>query len=183
VLCLLKRRNLGEKVRRGGKKIQSIRKETKTNSNKFVMSRKFDHGKDAYKKAHKVSKEQQTKHYLGDNLMGHYGVNPEKYRNHSYSNYRMGSVSSNGRDTKIDNALIREHFSDQGKGGYDAKKLVRKGITMNQQLQAVGHRFDQAKIGYELTGHYKYFIMQKDFRDTAGKHLNGDLRSFKLSNR
>jgi hypothetical protein len=146
------------------------------------MSRDYDHGKNAYKKAHKIYDDQHTKHYLSNDYLSHYGANPENYRGFSSSNYRMGSIASNGRDTRIDNALIGEHFYNQGRG-YDASRLAGAGISYNQQLQAIGNRFDRAKEAYDMTGEYKYYMMQKDLRSTAEAHLDADLRFFRLSNR
>lgn len=144
------------------------------------MSRAFDHGKNSYKIEHKMSADQQTKHYLSNELLLHYGANPSNYREHSWNNYRMGSVASNGRDTRIDNALIGEHFRGQGRG-YDAQQLASGGISYNQQLQAIGNRFDRAKHAYETTGEHKYYMIQKDLRQTAAEHLNADLRGFRMS--
>lgn len=146
------------------------------------MSRAFDHGKNSYKREHQVSSDQHTKHYLSNDMLLHYGANPVKYREHSSNNYRMGSSASNGRDTRIDNMLIGEHFRDQGRG-YDAQHLASGGISYNQQLQAIGNRFDRAKQAYESTGEYKYYMMQKDHRHTADVHLQADLRGFRLSRR
>lgn len=121
------------------------------------MSRAFDHGKSDYARGHRRSSDQDTKHYLSNDLMLHYGAKPSNYALFSDMNYRMGSKASNGRDTRIDNALIGEHFRDAGhSGGYSASRLAGGGITRDQQLQALGNRFDVAKEAYRTTGEHKY---------------------------
>ncbi|KAJ1408118.1 hypothetical protein B484DRAFT_456390 [Ochromonadaceae sp. CCMP2298] len=151
------------------------------------MSRDYDHGKNAYAKEHRdADKErnaQHTKHYIGNEMLSHYGVKPEDYAKVSASNYRMGSSESNGRDTKIDNALIGEHFSDtrhSNKGGYDAGKLAKNGVNREQQLQGLGNRFDVAKKAYAETGNDKFYEIAEDIKETAGTHLNPDMREWRL---
>jgi hypothetical protein len=152
-------------------------------------SRDYDHGKNPYKATHKSSDSQQTKHILADATLGHYGAKPENYREISSANYRMGSRESNARDTRLDNAIHREVFQDQGRGGYDAFALTKpsasgvSGMTYQQQLDRLGTRFDVATQAYAQTGEYKYFMMAKDFRDIADQHLDGDMRQFRLPSR
>ena len=100
----------------------------------------------------------------------------------SENNYRMGSSKTNGLDTRIDNALIGEFFKGQG-DGYDRSYLAKQGISNQQQLNAIGKRFDVAKQAYETTGEYKYYMMQKDLRQVAEQQLGADLRGFRLSNK
>ena len=151
------------------------------------MSRKFDHGKNNYAREHRnddAEEKQHTKHYIANSTMEHYGAKPENYKQFSSSNYRMGSSASNGRDTRLDNALIGEHFSDAGhSGGYNSQRLAAGGLNKEQQLQGIGNRFDVAKEAYERTGEHKYLMMQKDLRDTADTHLNADMRGFRISNK
>ena len=148
------------------------------------MSRKFDHGKSSYAKEHRTSSEQETRHYIADSTMQHYGAKPSNYTEFSSSNYRMGSKDTNSRDRMIDNALIGEHFMDAGHSeGYSASRLAQNGISRQQQLDALGVRFDVAKVAYEATGEHKYLMMQKDIRETANEHLDADLRQFRLSNK
>ena len=148
------------------------------------MSRKFDHGKNSYAKEHRSSSDQETRHKLGDAVLQHYGAKPDNYKKFSDDNYRMGSKETNTRDRLIDNALIGEHFKDAGHSkGYDASRLASKGVNRQQQLDTIGTRYDTAKIAYETTGEHEYLMMQKDLRDTAEKHLNADLRSFRNSKR
>ena len=150
------------------------------------MSRNYDHGKYAYGQDHRAYAGQQALHILGDDLLGHYGANPGNYQQWSNLNYRMGASSVNGRDTRVDNAIISEVFSGtrfDGRGGYDSAALAVGGINRQQQLDRVGARFDAAKTAYQATGEYKYFMMQNDLRDIAGTHLGADLRGFRLSSR
>lgn len=144
------------------------------------MSRKFDYGRENYGNEHRSHEGQQTKHYLAHATLQHYGAKPENYREFAEHNYRMGSRESNTRDRLIDNALIGEYFRDEGPG-YDAQRLAAQGISYGQQLQAIGKRFNMARGAYETTGEYKYYMMQKDLRDAASTHLDGDLRGFHLS--
>mmetsp|Transcript_26301 Transcript_26301/g.44382 ORF Transcript_26301/g.44382 Transcript_26301/m.44382 type:complete len:154 (-) Transcript_26301:226-687(-) len=152
------------------------------------MSRQFDHGKYAYGQEHRSYHGQNARHYLGNDMLEHYGANPNNYQEFSGSNYRMGNTRTNGRDTRLDNQIIGEVFSGFG-SGYDAYGLTQRsasghtGLSYQQQLDGVGARFDTAKAAYEATGEYKYYMIQKDLRDIAGEHLNGDMRQFRLSNR
>jgi hypothetical protein len=152
-----------------------------------MSSRSFDHNKNKYASEHRnhnTSEPQHTKHYIANNMMEHYGCKPSNYNEFSYDNYRMGSQASNNRDRRIDNAILGEVFSDAGhSGGYDARRLCNNGVNREQQLQAIGNRFDVAKIAYERTGEHKYFMMQNDLRAIAGSHLNADLRGFRLSHK
>ncbi len=119
--------------------------------------------------------------------MEHYGAKPENYSSWSSENYRMGSEATNMRDRRLDDHLIGEIFRDEGrKEGYDAQVLQTAtgsapGLSLQQQLDGVKQRFDQAKVAYEKTKEYKFFMMQKDLRDIADEHLDADLRQFQLS--
>jgi hypothetical protein len=141
------------------------------------MSRKFDHGKESYKKNHKAHDAQHTKHYLGNKLLELYKVDPTNYKYFSSSNYRMGSITSNGYDSQIDNSFINEHFK---RGEYDADTLAAKGISREQQLQAIGKRFDVAKIAFKLTRDNGCRKMMRDIRYTAKKLFDADLRGFRI---
>lgn len=149
------------------------------------MSRPFDAGKDAWKESHRVpGAGQQTRHILADNLLQHYGAKPENYAVWCDNNYRMGSVGTNSRDIRIDNMIIGEVFGI-GKS-YNAQSLTEptsrhNGLSYQQQLNAIGARFDAAKTAYSQTGEHKYLMIQKDLRDIAEGHLNADLRGFRLS--
>jgi hypothetical protein len=157
------------------------------------MSRAYDHGKQQYAKEHRSSSDQQTRHILANDLLSHYGVNQGNYREWSDGNYRMGSVDTNSRDRRLDNAIASEVFHDVGSGGYNAAALTKAtttksgrtiaGMSYQQQLDAVGARFEAAKDAYERTGEYKYYMMQKDLRQVAQDHLDGDMRQFRLSSR
>jgi cytolysin (calcineurin-like family phosphatase) len=96
------------------------------------------------------------------------------------------------QDNRIPETIyFGEVFSNADRGwtkGYNVRRLQNgtdktRGLNMQQQLSGVGARFDAAKAAYEATGEYKYFMMQKDFRDIAQNHLNGDMREFRLSKR
>lgn len=144
------------------------------------MSRTYDHGLNHYKAVHKAHSGQHTKHTLSNELLGHYGAKASNYQQWSHNNYTMGSSKSNGIDTRIDNRLINHVF--QGVQ-YDAYELAQNGVTYTQQLNALGKRFDAAKDAYATTGEYKYFMIQKDFKQVAQDHLNADGRQFRLSNK
>jgi hypothetical protein len=155
------------------------------------MSRQFDYGKNSYGQDNRVYGGQQARHYLGNDLLEHYGANPSNYKQFADQNYRMGTSSTNGRDTRLDNAIIGEVFNGtrfDGGNGYNAQDLTRptgsnRGMSYQQQLNGIGARFDTAKTAYAETGEYKYFMMQKDLRDIAEEHLDADLRGFRLSSR
>lgn len=119
-----------------------------------TISRNYDHGKYAYGQDHRAYAGQQALHILGDDLLGHYGANPGNYQQWSNLNYRMSASSVNGRDTRVDNAIISEVFSGtrfDGRGGYDSAALAVGGINRQQQLDRVGARFDAAKTAYQAT--------------------------------
>ena len=158
------------------------------------MSRPFDAGKSSYRKDHLRSNSgQQTRHLLGDDFMQHYGAKSDNYSQWCDNNYRMGSKQTNDRDRMIDNALLGSIFNDAGskhhrQNGYDANYLaVNQGdrkcgrISYQQQRDAIGSRFDAAKIAYETTGEHKYLMIQKDLRDVAMKNLDADGRQWRLS--
>ena len=115
------------------------------------------------------------------------GANPAKYAQVSDVNYRMGSVSTNAIDRRIDNAFHREVFGvgQNGasvSGGYDAAALARgrDGIDRQRQLNAISARFDAAKAMYEAGGGHQFKQAMKDFRDVARDHLDGDMRQFRM---
>ena len=146
------------------------------------MSRAFDQGKNAYGAEHRAYAGQNARHILGNDFLEHYGANPNNYGAYCHDNYRMGDTAVNGRDTRLDNAIIGEVFSDAGhRQGYDAQRLANGGISRQQQLDRVGARFDMAKQAYQATGEHKYLMMQKDLRMIADQHLDADLRGFRLS--
>lgn len=154
------------------------------------MSRPFDHGRAAYAAEHRADSDQHTRHILADSLLGYYHAKPEKYAEWSDQNYRMGSVATNTRDSRLDSHIISEVFGagKRGTAGYDAYELTQStataaGLSYQQQLAGISQRFGRAKEAYETTGEYKYFMMQKDLRDIASDHLDGDMRKFRLSKR
>ena len=113
------------------------------------------------------------------------GANPAKYAQVSDVNYRMGSVSTNAIDRRIDNAFHKEVFG-VGKngapvsGGYDAAALARGGIDRQRQLDAIGARFDAAKAMHKAGGGHQFKQAMQDFRDVARDHLDGDMRQFRM---
>ncbi len=148
------------------------------------MSRSFDQGKSTYAAAHRVRGDQDTRHILANSLLEHYGVKRDNYSAWSHQNYRMGSRDTNIRDRQIDHHITGEVFHDAGrKSGYDAQELARSGVSRQQQLDAVGRRFEVAKAAYEATGEGRYLAIQKDLRGIAAEHLDGDLRQFRLSHK
>jgi len=150
-------------------------------------SRKFDHGKNQWAKEHRDSSQpQETRHYLADIYLQHYGANPGNYQEWSDFNYRMGSKETNTRDRRLDNALLGATFYDAGwKDGYDAHRLTQTahGLTLQQQAYGIQQRFQRAQEAYLATGEHKYYMMQKDLREVADKHLNCDMREFRLTKR
>ena len=92
------------------------------------MSRDYDAGKNAYGREYRAWAGQNARHILADDLLGHYGANPQRYADAQQAsggmNYRMGSTATNGRDTRIDNGIIGSVFRNQG-GGYDAYALTQ----------------------------------------------------------
>jgi hypothetical protein len=156
------------------------------------MSRQFDYGKNSYGQEYRAYEGQQARHYLGNDMLEHYGANPNNYQQYARDeNYRMGNRHTNARDTRLDNQIIGEVFTGtrfDGRGGYDAYALTQdtatnRGLSYQQQLNGVGARFDTAKAAYNATGEYKYYMMQKDLRAIAEEHLDADLRGFHLSRR
>lgn len=155
------------------------------------MSRMFDYGKKTYGDDNRAYAGQQARHYLGNDLLEHYGANTSNYQQFAHQNYRMGNSSTNGRDTRLDNAIIGEVFTGtrfDGGGGYNAYDLTtstrsNRGLSYQQQLDGIGARFETAKSAYAETGEHKYYMMQKDLRSIAEIHLDADLRGFRLSNR
>jgi hypothetical protein len=146
------------------------------------MSRSYDHGRVSYAKSHRADGSQETRHVLADSMLSHYGARPDAYAEWSYLNYRMGSKETNLRDRYIDHHLLGDIFRDAGrKDGYDAGVLAAKGISRQQQRDAIGARFERAKAAYEATGEHKYLMMQKDMRAVAATHLDADLRQFRVS--
>jgi hypothetical protein len=150
-----------------------------------MSQREYDHGKNEYAKEHRNQDRepaQHTKHYLGNEVLRNYGVKPDSYPTISGVNYRMGSPASNGRDTKVDNAIISEHFPDtrHGTGGFDSAKLAANGVNNRQQLEGLGNRWNVAKKGYAETGQPEYKKIMEDTRNTAKCHLNADLREWPL---
>ena len=144
----------------------------------------YDIGLNDYRDSHCG---QHTRHYIGNNMCQHYGVSSSGYANGLADiNYRMGSNSVNGRDTRVDNMIIREVFGLDSRGGfnsgysYDAAQLSRGGINHQQQLDRIGNQFDRAGEAYAATGDRAFLAMQRDLRSIAGDHLNADLRGFRL---
>ena len=100
----------------------------------------------------------------------------------------MGSVETNTRDRVIDNAITREVFGLNTRGGitnrgFDGDHMAQHGISHNQQLQALGTRFDHAKDMHARTGEYKYLMMQNDIRGIAMDGWNVDGRQWRTSRR
>jgi hypothetical protein len=142
------------------------------------MSRKFDHGKVPYKNDHKVSRKQNTKHYLSNKLLAKFNVSKRNYVAISNLNYRMGSTASNGRDSRIDNALIREHFE---RVQYNVKDLVEGGVSVNQQLEAIYIRFRIAKYGFSRTGDNGFKKILTAIREIAVNNFpNADKRKLRM---
>ena len=156
------------------------------------MSRQFDYGKDSYGQDNRAYAGQQTRHILGNDLLEHYGANPTNYQQFASQNYRMGNSATNGRDSRLDNAIIGNEFSGtrfDGGCGYNAYDLTKnssggnRGMSYQQQLNGIGARFDAAKTAYAETGEHKYYMMQRDLRNIADDHLDADLRCFRMSDR
>jgi hypothetical protein len=143
------------------------------------MPRPFDAGKTAYGKAHRPhSVGQQTRHILGDDLLQHYGTSECRYAdvqkqlgNHAV-NYRMGTTSTNGFDTRIDNRLIGTLFTGPQVEvapkykTYDATVLARgedgaRKISYKRQGEMLGARFETAKDLYSRTGEHKYYMVRR----------------------
>lgn len=103
----------------------------------------------------------------------------------------MGNKATNGRDSRIDNAIVREVFGlnsrdNPVRGGYNAEALAndaRNPISYQQQLNALGARFDTAKDMYRLTGEHKYLMMQTDLRNIASSQFDIDGREWRPSSR
>ncbi len=116
------------------------------------------------------------------------GANQSRYGAVSEAhNYRMGSVETNARDRRIDNAFHREVFGvgQNGApvaGGYDAAALARGpgGIDRQRQLDAIGARFDAAKAMHQAGGGYQLKQVMQDLRSVARDHLGGDMRQFRM---
>jgi len=151
------------------------------------MSRDYDAYKNSYGNAHRSYAGQQTRHILGNDLLSHYGASTSRYADAQRStegiNYRMGGVATNGRDTRIDNAVISTVFAGQRGGGYDAYALANNcshSISYQRQADALGQRFDTAKAMYQQTGEHKYFMMCRDFRAVADNNLQVDLRQWRM---
>jgi hypothetical protein len=94
----------------------------------------------------------------------------------------MGDSLTNGRDSRVDNAIVREVFGIGG-SSYDSRRLAQGGVNYQQQRDRIGARFDAAKEGYASTGERRYLEIQRDMRDIAGSHLDADLRQFRMSRR
>ena len=148
------------------------------------MSRPFDGGKNAYGNEHRnKDKDQQVLHTLGDDLLQHYGADSKNYETYSGENYRMGDSSVNGRDTKVDNAIIGSTFADPGRikeKDYDASELAKKDVNSQQQLRRIGNKFDVAQTAYKETGEAVYRDIREDLRDIADNDLDADKREFHL---
>ena len=156
------------------------------------MSRPFDSGKARYSSVHRSESGpvQHTRHIIADSMLQHYGASARNYASSvAEHNYRMGSVATNARDSRLDRHIIGHAFYDAGRaGGYDAQELTRAtashaGLSLQQQRNGISQRFQVAKQAYAETGEHKYFMMQKDLRDIADNHLGADLRGFRLSSR
>ena len=152
-------------------------------------SRTYDAGKDAYGRDHRTYEGQPTRHYVSNETMEHYGVNPDQYA-HAQAltdgqNYRMGDTSTNGRDTRLDNAFIGSVFRGQG-DDYNAHELTQSsksgnaGMNYQQQGAALGKRFEKAKDMYALTGDTKFYEMAKDYKKVASDNLTVDGRQWRM---
>ena len=146
----------------------------------------YDRGLSGYRDQHGHGG-QHTRHIIGNAMCQHYGVSSQGYAGGLAStNYRMGGVAVNARDTRVDNQLVREAFGLNARGGYssgygyDAGGLARQGISQQQQLDRVGAQFDRAGEAFAATGDRAFLAMQADLRGVAGTHLDADLREFRM---
>ena len=142
--------------------------------------RPYDAGKSAYARDHRTSSAQHTRHIVANETMEHYEVSTARYAAVGGSNYRMGSSATNTRDRLIDNSFHREVFGTGSGGGYDAAALAGRGVSRQQQLDALGTRFDHAKQMYQAGGGHQFKMMMQDYRDVAGSRLGADLRQFRM---
>lgn len=147
------------------------------------MSRQFDYDKQNYGNAYGY-RDQHVRHILADNMLGSYGANPARYAPVAFdNNYRMGPPATNMRDVRIDNQWHNHTF---GNSPYDAYALANNSsraasgkIGYQQQLNAVGTRYDTARSLYQQTGEHKYKMMCDDLRDIAVHQLDADGRQFR----
>lgn len=141
--------------------------------------RPYDAGKNAYARDHRTSSAQQTRHIVANVTMEHYGVSTSRYAAVGGGNYRMGSAATNVRDRLVDNAFHREVFG-LGSGCYDPAALAGRGVSRQQQLDALGTRFDHSKAMYNAGGGHQFKMMMQDYRQVASDRLGADLRQFRM---
>ena len=152
------------------------------------MPRKFDAGMSKYAKSHRVSKKQDTRHIIGNKLLGQVRASVKKYGKWAHKgNYRMGSQSMNrSKDTRLDNAIGRVVRSRAPKAkAYNAKALAKPtkaagGLSIQQQLEGVGMRHVAAKKGLKATDDPAYAKLVAATSNIALHQLGGDGRQFKV---
>lgn len=144
------------------------------------MPRTYDSGKNQYAKDKRVDSSQHTRHILPDKLLGHYQALPDLYAdNAEHLNYRMGSSSTNGRDTQFDKQW-ENHINGKG---FDKSKLYKgtktnNGMSNQQQLNALTARAVATRNMYQMTADESYLQMNRDLKDICKQNYNTDMRSF-----
>ncbi len=145
------------------------------------MSRDFDGGKNNYSKLHKTNKNQQTLHILSNELLLQYGADIDSYNElTSHINYTMGSVSTNARDTRLDNKILGVKNGEE----YDRITLTQstnrnKGLSNTQQINALNKRASLAKTAYQLTGDEAYRNIHNDIQNICKNNFNVDGRKYR----
>lgn len=152
----------------------------------------FRFGQSEYREQHlNPNGNQVARHIIPVDHLEHYGANIGRYQQamsdtNGSANYRMGSDATNSRDIRIDNQIKRQVFGLSGgsfssTAQYNPYVLRDNGISHNQQLQAIGARFDHARDMHARTGDNAYMQMQRDLRGIAREHWNIDGRQWRTS--
>ena len=135
--------------------------------------RKFDAGKDAFGKAHRVKggAKQVVRHIVSNEHLARNGCDPAIYARVAHKNYQMGSVKqNNSMDKLVDNGVtgsVYGKFKAHARG-YNAAHVARAGVPVDRQLALLQQKSATARGMFAASkDHATYKAVAHDYHVAA----------------